>query len=174
MATIHIGITHDHYFMISQLTEIQSPRVLFGSDSYPESRIHVFDLFVLKNLVLHGFFHIQDFYPEGQDGLEFPVVFIAGCEDGLVPFTRTGGAAADPAEERLVLGTVRAGTPASFVLPWGTWDVLALDATGTPVGAASAEPQDADLHGASCTAGASRPRVASSSLGASRHRLSRP
>ena len=33
-------------------------------------------------------------------GLEFPVVFIAGCEDGYLPFEREGLRPADPEEER--------------------------------------------------------------------------
>ena len=33
-------------------------------------------------------------------GLEFPVVFIAGCEKDLIPFNRQGAEPADPAEER--------------------------------------------------------------------------
>ena len=33
-------------------------------------------------------------------GLEFPVVFIAGCEDDLIPLNHPGGRQADPAEER--------------------------------------------------------------------------
>jgi superfamily I DNA/RNA helicase len=33
-------------------------------------------------------------------GLEFPVVFIAGCEDGLIPYRRTTGEEGDPLEER--------------------------------------------------------------------------
>lgn len=33
-------------------------------------------------------------------GLEFPVVFIVGCEDGLVPFRRADNHCEDPAEER--------------------------------------------------------------------------
>ena len=33
-------------------------------------------------------------------GLEFPVVFIAGCEDDLIPFKRRGGEQADIEEER--------------------------------------------------------------------------
>ena len=33
-------------------------------------------------------------------GLEFPVVFISGCEKGFIPFQRTGSAAADVDEER--------------------------------------------------------------------------
>ncbi|MDY6822187.1 MAG: UvrD-helicase domain-containing protein [Thermodesulfobacteriota bacterium] len=33
-------------------------------------------------------------------GLEFPVVFIAGCEDGYVPYVRAGGAEPDMDEER--------------------------------------------------------------------------
>ena len=43
-------------------------------------------------------------------GLEFPVVFIAGCEDGLLPFSRPGALPADPAEERrlLYVGATRA------------------------------------------------------------------
>lgn len=33
-------------------------------------------------------------------GLEFPVVFIAGCEKDLIPLRRHGAEPADPAEER--------------------------------------------------------------------------
>jgi DNA helicase-2/ATP-dependent DNA helicase PcrA len=33
-------------------------------------------------------------------GLEFPVVFIAGCEDGLIPYRRTNAEEGDPVEER--------------------------------------------------------------------------
>jgi superfamily I DNA/RNA helicase len=33
-------------------------------------------------------------------GLEFPVVFITGCEDGLIPYRRTDGEQADLLEER--------------------------------------------------------------------------
>ena len=45
-------------------------------------------------------------------GLEFPVVFIAGCEDGLLPLRPWGGAIADYAEERrlLFVGMTRATT----------------------------------------------------------------
>ena len=43
-------------------------------------------------------------------GLEFPVVFIAGCEDGLLPYRRPDGETADLAEERrlLYVGATRA------------------------------------------------------------------
>ncbi|MFW6240327.1 MAG: UvrD-helicase domain-containing protein [Thermodesulfobacteriota bacterium] len=46
----------------------------------------------------------------GAKGLEFPVVFIAGCEDGLIPFRRPGGPPADLAEERrlMYVGATRA------------------------------------------------------------------
>jgi superfamily I DNA/RNA helicase len=33
-------------------------------------------------------------------GLEFPVVFVAGCEDGLIPYRREGGEHGDLLEER--------------------------------------------------------------------------
>jgi superfamily I DNA/RNA helicase len=45
-------------------------------------------------------------------GLEFPVVFIAGCDDGLLPLRPWSGAVADYAEERrlLFVGMTRATT----------------------------------------------------------------
>jgi uncharacterized protein (TIGR00375 family) len=45
-------------------------------------------------------------------GLEFPVVFIVGCDDGLLPLRPWNGAAADYAEERrlLFVGMTRATT----------------------------------------------------------------
>ena len=33
-------------------------------------------------------------------GLEFPIVFIIGCEKDYLPFQRDGGNSSDPAEER--------------------------------------------------------------------------
>jgi DNA helicase-2/ATP-dependent DNA helicase PcrA len=33
-------------------------------------------------------------------GLEFTVVFVTGCEEGLIPFARPGEAPRDPGEER--------------------------------------------------------------------------
>jgi superfamily I DNA/RNA helicase len=33
-------------------------------------------------------------------GLEFPVVFVAGCEQGIIPFARNGSTCENPEEER--------------------------------------------------------------------------
>jgi DNA helicase-2/ATP-dependent DNA helicase PcrA len=33
-------------------------------------------------------------------GLEFPVVFVTGCEQGMIPFARNGSACENPSEER--------------------------------------------------------------------------
>ncbi len=43
-------------------------------------------------------------------GLEFPIVFLAGCEDGIIPFVREDGKPTDPEEERrlLFVGMTRA------------------------------------------------------------------
>ena len=45
-------------------------------------------------------------------GLEFPCVFITGCEDGLLPYTQPARRPADPEEERRLfyVGMTRAGT----------------------------------------------------------------
>jgi superfamily I DNA/RNA helicase len=45
-------------------------------------------------------------------GLEYPCVFITGCEDGLLPYTQPARRPADPEEERRLfyVGMTRAGT----------------------------------------------------------------
>ena len=59
-------------------------------------------------------------------GLEFPYVFIAGCEEGLIPWEPAGEPVADPAEERRLfyVGLTRASrqvflTRARERLLWG-------------------------------------------------------
>jgi superfamily I DNA/RNA helicase len=51
-------------------------------------------------------------------GLEFPVVFITGCEDGLVPFVRTAGEAADLEEERRLFYVAMTRARERLYLSW--------------------------------------------------------
>lgn len=51
-------------------------------------------------------------------GLEFNFVFIAGCEDGLIPFRRPGGPAGDPDEERRLLFVAMTRAKKRLFLTW--------------------------------------------------------
>ena len=78
--------------------------VLLGLSRCFESRVPEF----LAHLALEG---VQDRYDPTAEkvslmtmhaakGLEFPVVFVAGCEDGLIPYRKTEGQQGDILEER--------------------------------------------------------------------------
>ena len=73
MAAVNIGIGHDNDFMIPQFFDIQRLAVFFGTDGDPKGGKDIFYLLVFKDLVLHGFFHVQDFSFQGKDRLEVTV-----------------------------------------------------------------------------------------------------
>ena len=51
-------------------------------------------------------------------GLEFPVVFISGCEDGLIPFYRVGGENNDIEEERRLFYVAMTRAKDALFLTW--------------------------------------------------------
>ena len=51
-------------------------------------------------------------------GLEFPVVFITGCENGLIPFIRKDGEAEDPEEERRLFYVAMTRAREALYLTW--------------------------------------------------------
>jgi ATP-dependent DNA helicase UvrD/PcrA len=51
-------------------------------------------------------------------GLEFPVVFIAGCENNLIPFNREGKEQTDPAEERRLFYVAMTRAMEQLYLTW--------------------------------------------------------
>ena len=73
MAAVDIGIGHYYHFMVSQLAEVQHIRVFFSTHRHPKGRIDVPYFLAFEYPVLHSFLDIQDFSPEGKDGLYVPV-----------------------------------------------------------------------------------------------------
>jgi len=51
-----------------------------------EGGIHIPDFLVLIDLVLHGFFHVEDLTSQGKDGLETTVAALLGSTTGRVTF----------------------------------------------------------------------------------------
>jgi DNA helicase-2/ATP-dependent DNA helicase PcrA len=51
-------------------------------------------------------------------GLEFPVVFIAGCEDGLIPYRRPANASADTDEERRLFYVAMTRAKERLIFSW--------------------------------------------------------
>ena len=69
MGTIDIGIGHDDYLMITDLTQVQRLRVLFGSERDTQRGEDITHLFGLEYLMLHRFLHVQDLTAQRQDSL---------------------------------------------------------------------------------------------------------
>jgi DNA helicase-2/ATP-dependent DNA helicase PcrA len=53
-----------------------------------------------SDLLVNGVEKVSLLTMHAAKGLEFPVVFVAGCEQGVIPFARTGRSCDNPAEER--------------------------------------------------------------------------
>jgi len=51
-------------------------------------------------------------------GLEFPIVLIAGCEDGLIPYKRDMEISGDPQEERRLFYVAMTRAKESLYLTW--------------------------------------------------------
>ena len=69
MRAIHIGIGHDNYFVVADLTQVQRFRVLFGSECDTKSREDITDFFALEYLMLHRFLYVQNLTSQRQNSL---------------------------------------------------------------------------------------------------------
>src|SRR5690606_9837021 len=73
VASIHIGITHDHDLVIPQFFQVQRLAVLLGTYCHTKRSVNILDLFVFKDLMRHCLFHVQDLPSQGQDRLKMTV-----------------------------------------------------------------------------------------------------
>jgi superfamily I DNA/RNA helicase len=99
-------------------------------------------------------------------GLEFPVVFIAGCDDGLLPLRSWRGAEVDYAEERrlLFVGMTRATTRLTLLTAARrTLRGEVTECTPSPF-LSSVDPALLDAHGNGTSRARRKPRVQQSAL----------
>src|SRR5689334_1903581 len=73
MTTIHVGISHDDQLMIPQLNYIQGLWIFRSADSYSKGSIHIPDLLVLVDFMLHSLFYVKDLTPQWKYSLETTV-----------------------------------------------------------------------------------------------------
>ena len=84
MATIHIGIGHDDQLMIPKLAIFKCFWIFRCSNCYTQSRIHIPDLFIFIDLMLHCFFHVQDLTSQWKNSLETSVAALFGSTTGRI------------------------------------------------------------------------------------------
>ena len=75
MAPVHIGIRHQYDFIVTQLRDIKVIAISFREPA-AKGIDHGLDFRIGKYLVHGGFFHVEDFSPDGQDGL---ILTVPGC-----------------------------------------------------------------------------------------------
>ena len=73
MRTIHVGIGHDDYFVITNLAQVQCLRIFFCTEGNTQCCKDIAYFLTLEHLMLHRFFHVQDFTTQWQDGLDLTV-----------------------------------------------------------------------------------------------------
>ena len=88
VATVHIGIGHDDELMIAELSQCSGLWDLQVYQRLHQCSVHVPDLFVFIDLMLHCFFHVQDLTPQRKNSLETTVAALLGSTTGRSPSTR--------------------------------------------------------------------------------------
>ena len=78
MASIHVGICHNDDFMVTEALQVKCLAVFFRSDGYAECSENIFNLFVIEDFMLHGFFYVQDLSSKWQDSLKVTVPALFG------------------------------------------------------------------------------------------------
>ena len=73
VCTVHVGIGHNNYFMIAQLTKVECLRIFLGTKGNTQCGEDISHLLALKHLMLHRFLHIQDLTTQWQDCLNLTV-----------------------------------------------------------------------------------------------------
>ena len=86
VCAVHVGIGHDDDFVVAQLFDVQCFAVFFGADGYAESGVDVAYLFAFERFVEHGFFDVQNFASQWQNGLERAVAAAFGRSAGRITF----------------------------------------------------------------------------------------
>ena len=69
MATVHIGIGHDDYLVITNLFQVQRLRVVLCTHRYTHGTEDILDFLAFENLVVHGLLHIQNLTTQWEDSL---------------------------------------------------------------------------------------------------------
>ena len=78
VASVHIGIGHDDYLVVTKFLHVQCLVVFIGADGNAEGGIDILDFLAVEGFVLRGFLYIQDLTAQGQDGLEMGVTALLG------------------------------------------------------------------------------------------------
>ena len=103
MRSVHVGISHYNYLVVSQSRKVKGFAVLFGTNVYAEGSKNILYLFTFIYSVLHCLFHVKDLASQRKNGLKFPV---APCL--AVP------PAESPQPEYLAVGRIPVGTVSQF------------------------------------------------------------
>ena len=99
MASVNIGIGHDHDLVVSQLRQVDSLRVFLSTDGHAKGGVDIADFLALESPVLHGFLDVENLTPQRKDGLEGTVTTNFGSSAGGIALN----------EEELALGRILVG-----------------------------------------------------------------
>src|SRR5690242_4536450 len=79
VASVHIRIRHDDKFVVAKFGKIERFWIFRCSYLNTQCGEHISDLFVVINLVLHRFFHVQYFTTKWKNCLVAPVSSLLCC-----------------------------------------------------------------------------------------------
>ena len=99
MASVDIGIGHNHNLVVAKLRQVHCLRIFFSTDGNAQSSVDIADLLAFESAVLHSLLHIEDLTAKRKDGLESTVTAYLG--------STAGGITLD--EEEFALGRILVG-----------------------------------------------------------------